>query len=366
MRRLPITALILVFATALFYAQGQGFQEKAGFELEAQHFYEQADAFYDAGAMEPAAEYYAAAFEADPQHAKALYNLALTNFQLKNYGKAEIALEKLFQLNPADTTAYELYGHTLLQKGQPDRAIDCFNMVLYAEPTDTRYVHRALAKISTHHTNDALNDFDEALRLNPQNFDASLGKGIALMELGQPKLAAAWLDQALSIRQGDATALTNLGVIKYQMGEKAEAMEAFREALQSSRQSDIFLARAKCYLLDHNYSDAIADAREAMLLDGENAEVYAFIGDVEVEKGAINDAIESFGIAIDLKPGHANYYLCRAEASIKGKMYYDAVSDLYRALDLEPYNPDAKVLLQTAYRHIDADVLGQSLSENNH
>ena len=366
MRGSTIATLILVFATPLLYGQGQGFQEKAGFELEAQHFFEQADAFYDAGEMEPAAEYYAAALEADPQHTKARYNLALAHFQLKNYGKAEMALEMLFQMTPSDTAAYELYGHTLLQRGHADRAIECFNMVLRAEPTDARYVQRALANISTRHTNEALHDFDEALRLNPQNFEACLGKGIALMELDQPKLAAAWLDQALSVRHGDATALTNLAVIKYQMGEKAEAMEAFRAALHASQHSDIFLARAKCYLIDRNYSDAIADAREAMLLDGENAEVYAFIGDVEVEKDAIEDAIESFSIAIDLKPDHANYYLRRAGASIKGQQYYDAVADLYRALDLEPFNSDARALLQTAYGHIDADVIGQSLSESNH
>jgi len=316
--------------------------------------------------MESAAEYYAAAIEADPQHTKALYNLALTHFQLKNYGKTEVALEKLFQLNPADTAAYELYGHTQLQQGHASRAVECFNLLLQYKPTDARFVHRAMANIRTRHTNDALHDFDEALRLNPQNFEASLGKGIVLMELEQPKLAAAWLEKALSIRHGDAAALTNLGIIKYQLGEKTEAMEAFREALWSSRQGETFLARARCYLLDHNYSDAIADAREAMLIDGDNAEVYAFIGDVEADKGILNDAIESFGIAIDINPSHTNYYLRRAGACIKANRCHDAVADLYRALDLEPYNPEARALLQTAYRHIDADVMGESLSKSRH
>ena len=364
MRRSPTTTLILVATTVWLHAQGTRFQEKAGFGLEAQHFFEQADQFYDAGAMAQAAEYYAAAIEADPKHTRALYNLALANFQLMNYGKAEVALEQLLEMTPTDTSAYELYGHILMQRSHPDRAIACFNMVLQAEPTDDLFVSRALAKISTQHTEDALLDFDEALRLNPQNFDASLGKGIALMGLDQPKLAAAWLEQALGIRPNDATALTNLAVIQYQLGEKQSAMEAFRTALQSDRRSDIFLARAKCYLLDRNYSDAIADAREAMLLDGENADVYAFIGNIELDKGDVAGSIESYSIAIELTPTHAEYFLRRAEANIKGKLYYDAVGDLYRALDLAPYNPDARKLLQVAYSHIDADVQGQSLSEN--
>jgi tetratricopeptide (TPR) repeat protein len=364
MRRSSTTTLIFIFATTLVHAQAPSLQEKAGFELEAQHFFEQADHFYDAGSLEPAAEYYAAALDADPTHTKALYNLALTNYTLAKYGKAEVALTQLLEITPNDTAAYELYGHTLLQRGHIDRAIQCFNMVIHAKPTDVRYVHRALANISTKQTTAALHDFDEALRLNPQNFDATIGKGITLMELDQPKLAAAWLEQALTIRPNDPMALTNLAVIKYQLGEKTEAMVAFRSALQSSRNSDIYLARAKCYLLDRNYSDAIADAREAMLLDGENAEVYSFIGNVELDKDDVSGAIESFGIAIELNPAHAKYYLNRAEANIRGKLYYDAVSDLYRALDLEPYNPDARRLLQTAYSYIDANVHDQSLTEN--
>lgn len=366
MRKFPITAFIFAIATTLLYGQDQDFQEKSGFGLEAQHFVEQADVFFETGALEPAAEYYAAAVAADPQHAKALYNLALVNYELKNFGKAELTLERLFLLNPADTAAYELYGHTLLGRGQADKAIECFSILLNAAPTDERYVQRALVNIQTRHTAQALSDFDEALRINPQNFDACLGKGITLMEMGQPKLAAAWLEQALGIQPDDALALSNLAVIKYQMGEKEVAMDYFRSALQSSRQGEIFLARARCQLLDKNFSDAIADAREAMLLDGENPEVYAFIGYVEEEKGDFEDAVESFSIAIDLKPDHADYYLHRAGVSIKNKQYYDAVSDLYRALDIAPYSSDARELLQIAYSHIDAEEQGRSLSESGH
>lgn len=366
MRRSPITVFMLALATVFVSAQGTSFQEKAGFELEAQNYFEQADAFYDAGQMEAAAEYYAMVTDAEPQNVKAYYNLALANFNLKNYSKAEVTLEKLFQITPDDLEACELYGHILLNRGQAQKAVDCFDKVVNAGATDIRYVNRALAKIATRHTNEALNDFDLALQLNPQNFDACLGKGISLMELGQPKLAAAWLQQALSARPNDATALANLGVVQFQMGEKDTAMQNFRVAIWSARRSDIFLARAKCYLLDGNFSDAIADAKEALLMDGENAEVYAFIGEVELAKGDVAAAIESFGIAIDLEQGCASHYMDRANASIQGKFYYDAIADLYRALELEPYNENARTMLQAAYTHVDMDAQGKSLSGSEH
>lgn len=356
MRRTPFIVFAFTITATLLFGQGDSFQEKAGFELETQHFIEQADRFYETKALEPAAEYYAAALEADPTQTKALYNYALVNYELENYGKATLSLEKLLAQNPTDTAAYELYGHALLKRGQVEKAIECFSMVLRATPTDTRFVHRALANISIRHTSDALQDFDAALRINADNFDACLGKGITLMEMDQPRLAAAWLEKALTVQPGDALALNNLAIIEYQMGDKEAAMEHFRAALQSSKKGETFLARAKCYLLDHNFSDAIADAREAMLLDGDNPEVYAFIGAIEVDKGDYEGAIGSYGIAIETKPDYAGYYLGRAGACIKYKQYYDAVSDLYRALDLEPYSLEARAMLQTAYSHIDAEV----------
>jgi tetratricopeptide (TPR) repeat protein len=356
MRRSPFIVFAFCITATLLFSQGDSFQEKAGFDLETQHFIEQADRFYETGALEPAAEYYAAALEADPLQTKALYNYALVNYELENYGKAAVSLEKLFAQTPTDTAAYELYGHAMLKRGQVEKALECFGMVLRASPTAARYVHRALANISIRRTADALRDFDAALRINPDNFDACLGKGITLMEMEQPKLAAAWLEKALTVQPGDALALNNLAIIEYQMGDKEAAMAHFREALQSSKQGETFLARAKCYLHDRNFSDAIADAREAMLLDGDNPEVYAFIGAVESEKGDFEGAIESYGIAIETKPDHAGYYLGRAGACIKYKQYYEAVSDLYRALDLEPYNLEARNLLQMAYSHIDAEV----------
>lgn len=362
MRKSPIiTGLLLLAAISL---TAQDFQEKGGFELEAQHFFEQADNFYDSGALEAAAEFYAAAAEADPDHPKALYNLALTHYELHNFGKAEVALEKFIQQNPQDTLAYELYGHTMLQRGNLAKAIECFDLLLSAMPTDDRYVHRALANLHAQRTNQALNDFDEAIRLNPQHFEAALGKGIVLLELDQTALASAWFEKALAIRPGDATALSNLGISKFQQGDKEGAMSDFRSAIFAGRQSKIFLARARCFLIDRNYGDALADAKEALLLDGEDPEVYAFIGEIEMEKGDFMAAIESFGVAIDLKPDKANYYLCRADSNIRNKQYYDAVSDLYRALDLEPFNTDARTMLQVAYRHIDLDIQEQSLSEN--
>ncbi|MCC6726665.1 MAG: tetratricopeptide repeat protein [Saprospiraceae bacterium] len=356
MRRLPFI-LFAVTTYTLAFSQGDSFQEKGGFDLEAQHYVEQAEQFFEAKDWSQAAEYYAAALETKPKDTNLLFNYALANYEMENYGKTALTLEKLFAEHPTDTVAYELYGHSLIKRGQVEKGIEYLGMVLQAMPSEARYVHRALANISIRRTADALRDFDAALRLNPNNFEACLGKGVTLLEMDQPKLAAAWLEKALTVQPEDATALSNLAIIEYQMGEKPAAMQHFREALQSARMGDIFLSRAKCYLLDHNYSDAIADAREAMLLDGENPDVYAFIGNVETEKGDYEGAIESYGIAIDIKPDHAAYYLGRADASIRHKLYDEAVSDLYRALDLEPYNVEARALLQKAYGQIDAEML---------
>ena len=98
--------------------------------MEAENFYLQATAYHDNGELENAADYYSEAVNANPSYAKAWFNLALVHYDLGNFSKAELALEKLMEIDPADKSIFELYGLTQYQRGHFDRAIASYNVVL--------------------------------------------------------------------------------------------------------------------------------------------------------------------------------------------------------------------------------------------
>jgi tetratricopeptide (TPR) repeat protein len=338
-------------------AWSQPFDEKGGYSLEAENFYLQATALHDSGDLETAAEYYMETTNANPAHAKAWYNLALVQYDLDNFAKSEHALEKLMEIDSTDKAAFELYGLTQYQQGRFDRAVTAYTIALEAGTSEVILTNRALAYAKTGRPKEALRDFDEALRLNPGDFNACLGKGIALMELGQHQLAISWFDQALSLRADDALAFSNRAVAYFQTGEKDRAMEDFTRALSKSKQSSIFLSRARCLFADGQFDNAYYDAKEAMLLAPKDPEVAMLMAEIEQSRHHTQEAVQHYSLALDASPNCSACYLERAKINMQNRNFYDAISDLYELIKNDPLNKEARALLQSAYSQLDRENL---------
>ncbi len=355
MKKTPVLCWSIALLLIPFFARAQYFNEKGNFDLEGENFYFQATVRHDAGDLETAARLYSKATAAEPNHLEAWFNLALVQYDLGHFQNAETALEKLLELTPDDTSAYELYGLILHQRGHFDRAIASYNLVMESRPADALYVNRALAYLETGRSKQALQDFDEALRLNPANFDACLGKGIALTSLQQSLLAATWFDQALALKPGHPVALTNRAIAYFQAGERDRAMEDFRSALAKNRHSSIFTARARCFLAAGNPDEAWHDVREARYLSPDSPELFELLGEIEWERGNHQAAIESFTNALHANPGCNSCYYKRSRIFVQNRRFYEAINDLYRVIEAEPFNREAKALLLKTYSELDRE-----------
>lgn len=352
---------LLLFASLCQAQPHDEFTEKSGFSLEAQQHIEQGNLLFDSGDFEQAAITFGKAAQAGASHSDAYYNQGLCFFQTGDYAKAEQALDRLIEANPSDTAAYELYGLTLYHRQHFDRAIAAFNVSLAARQTADLHVAKALAYVSTGRSKQALLSFDDALRLNPNSFSACLGKGTALVELGQCQLATVWLDKALAIKPDDATALSNRGIAKFKSGDKTGAMEDFRLAVLAGRASGSYLARARCYVAEGNFTEAAYDVQEALLLGDGNPDTYCLLGEIQEGRGQYAAAADSYAKALAQKPGHAPYVLKRCGAMVKNNLCYEAIQEIYRLLDSDPLNAEARQLMQAAYDKIDAQLAGNGL-----
>lgn len=350
---LPSLFLLLLPGVAL----AQPHDEKENFRLEAENFYHQATVLQDAGQPEAAVKFYNEALAVDASLTDAWYNLGLAQYELGNFREAEVALDKLMELSPADTGNYELYGLVLFRCGHYDRAIASYNLVIASGPTDALYVNRALAYLATGRDKQALEDFEEALRLNYSNANACLGKGIALNNLGQSELAITWLDRALELKPGNPEILSNRAIVYFQAGQKEKAMEDFRNALAKDRKSEIFAARARCFLLEGNPDEAWYDVREALHFDPASAELLELAGEIEWERGNLAAGIENFSKVLEMDPQNYNCYFKRSKILLQNHQFYEAISDLYRVIEMDPFNKEARVSLLHAYSRLDRENL---------
>jgi len=84
---------------------------------------------------------------------------------------------------------------------------------------------------------EAINAYNEAIRLNPDNAEAYNNRGTVKRSLGQHEAALADYDKAIELNPDDATAYNNRGVTKKNLGRLNEAREDYQKALTLAQES---------------------------------------------------------------------------------------------------------------------------------
>jgi glyoxylase-like metal-dependent hydrolase (beta-lactamase superfamily II) len=74
----------------------------------------------------------------------------------------------------------------LLDSGRPEKALECYNMVLMTDPANMEaLVYKGTTLTELQHYDEALEVFDKILRVAPELEEALMGKGFALLGLGR-------------------------------------------------------------------------------------------------------------------------------------------------------------------------------------
>jgi tetratricopeptide (TPR) repeat protein len=196
---------------------------------------------------------------------------------------------------------------------------------------------------------DAMEQFHKALRIDPNDADATYNLGNALAQQGSFEEAAKQLQHALQINPGNAMAAYDLGNVRAKQERFEEAIEQFRGALEI----DPGLARAHYNIgslltQQGKLNEAIAHFRQVMLLAPEDARSPYNLGQIFAKQGKFDEAIRHFRLALRLAPANvkARYYLAVALA---GQGDFEAASKEFReSLRIEPSLAEAHAGLARA------------------
>ncbi len=138
--------------------------------------------------------------EAPGGDGEGLANIALLYLGLGEQEKAENLLVKALDINPDSPIALGEMGGILYEKGEQEKALDYLNRALEHEQGPRRALYlsnRALIRKRAGKPDEALEDLEEALKINPRLANPHLLK--AEIEAGRkfPEKAAAILEEAL-------------------------------------------------------------------------------------------------------------------------------------------------------------------------
>jgi len=127
--------------------------------------------------------------------------------------------------------AYNNLGYALYRAGHVPEAVEQFEQALKINPNyDEAHNNLGNARMQTDRVSEAIEQYEQALKIKPGYAEAHYNLGIALQKIGQTSEAIEQYEQALKNKPDDADAHNNLGIALHQVGRTSEAIEQFEQA----------------------------------------------------------------------------------------------------------------------------------------
>jgi serine/threonine protein kinase len=172
------------------------------------------------------------------------------------------------------------------------------------------YNNRGVTYGNINRHEEAIADYDEAIRLDPDLADAYTNRGASYAALGQHQRAIADYDEAIRLDPAFATAYSNRGASYADLGQHQRAIADYDEAIRlDPADAHAYYNRGNRYADLGQHQRAIADYDEAIRLDPDLAHAYYNRGNRYAALGQHQRALQDYDEAIRLDPDLADAYL---------------------------------------------------------
>ncbi len=259
-----------------------------------------------AGERDAALKEYRDAVSRDPRFSEAYDRIGAVDHTLNREDDARHAFDRAIFYDPRRARYYSDRAVTLLALNDLPAAIGDLKEAQRLGDTDAGVaVDLGGAYRRQNDLKDALDAYDAALRRNPHDFDALLGRADVYRIEGDDARAIADDTAAIAVHP-DAKAYDARGEAYRHSGDVAHAIADFQEAIAR----DPGLARAHAdlaaaYLIRAGSGDvdlALKEAKEAVRLAPDEGQYHADLAAIELQKGDAAAASAEFGKAAEILP----------------------------------------------------------------
>ena len=183
----------------------------------------------------------------------------------------------------------------------------------------------------------ALNDYDCAIKIDPNYSDAWLGRGNAFTGLKRYDEAFAAYDKALALKPDLAEAWLGRGNVFIDLSRYDEAFAAYDKAVALKPDlAGAWFGRGNAFTGLKRYDEASASYDKALALKPDLAEAWLARGDGFNNHKRYDEALATYDKALALKPDLAEAWLGRGNVFIDLSRYDEAFAAYDKALTLKP------------------------------
>jgi tetratricopeptide (TPR) repeat protein len=293
--------------------------------------------------------------------------LARSNFYARrdNADKQQRDYQEALRLNPNAGNLWIEVAQWFPQeqstaRSGPDQTfrLDTSNLMSAADPHpwSHQFVTRNAGKnyrelfqeAQTAHTQGSYEDeialWNEVIAMNlpaVQVAPAIMNRGSAYSAKGDLGRALQDYNQAIELDPGNAGAYVNRGLALARRGESESAMKDYAKAITlNPQQWEALFNRAAELQQNGQFDSALVDLDEVARINPRFAGTYVNRGKIYVRQGKLDEAIGDYNTALQLEPNRTEVYTARANVSLRKKDYRDALWDLQTAVQMNTKKPE--------------------------
>jgi tetratricopeptide (TPR) repeat protein len=175
------------------------------------------------------------------------------------------------------------------------------------------YFTRGTEQLDQNGYDEAIENFNRAIEIDPKYVDAYINRGFARWSKGDWDGALADENKALEIDPRNASAYMFRGIAKARKGDSSGAIEDYNKAIEMDPQyADAYRNRAVDRTQLGELAEAEADYRKTLEIDPNYSYAYAGLGVLQRKKGDYRAALANYRKAVEVEPQNFEGHLALA------------------------------------------------------
>lgn len=272
-----------------------------------------------------------------------LLNHAISLHQSGRLSDAIQVYQGLLSADPDNTELIFLSGVANLQFGDYVKAIGFLDRVLEQHPNHVdALINRGIARGKLCALDAALNDFNQALLINPRIAAIYVECGNVFSALGQPIRALHSYEKALTLEPENVSALVNLGLTFNLLNHKDKALHRFQQVVRIA--PDDVAAHLNIALLLHNFSrstEALTHLERVTVLSPNSPEGFVVQGNVLSDLDRYAEALQSYDEAVRIDPNSVEALCNRSNVLCELRRFSEAFHSANSAIEKNPVLAEA-------------------------
>ena len=237
-----------------------------------------------------------------------------------------------------NAVAHNGLGDAYFRSGQMDEAIEQYQSALKVRPQYVLAIYNlgdVLLRLGR--VDEAIEQYQKALALQPNYAEACNNLGNALAQKGRMDEAIVQFKRALEIRPAYAEGYSNLGNALVQEGRVDEAIACYQKALKiKPGPAQVYINLGSALLQKERMDEAMEQFQQAINLQPDSAQAHFNLSQIFLLKGQGNEAMTHLQEALKIRPDYAKAHDSLGVALMQKGQVDEALEHFKKAVEIEP------------------------------